>query len=415
VLDKTRQSLTLLSSIVDRCSSSAGRISATSQEVTNDLGEVVFSLQAHDTVRQQIEHVAEALEELAARMPSSGPFPTSGTGEEGGLVVEVGVLCQIQAEQLRHASAELMNAVESIIAHLRDIAVKETAMSSDTQELVGVTDQAGSSFFSEMGKDLESVMASLSATVATSRQLSEVMTNAAETVGGIFGFVHDIETIAYDIKLTALNFLIKARALGRAGSGLGVLADAIRRLSDEAREQAAGVTGILNEVKAVTDCMCQEAIAESAAMEEKVSEMQRDVEETLSSLQEMSGGVGQALVCANAMAGQLSDDINTLTSGITVHRHMAGILTETGVALEGIVSGAKELTPEAEWSATTERLRALDDRYTMHSERNIHAAVVNALTGGDEEGDWQLAAPVQGEAPATGGGSDDLGDNVELF
>jgi methyl-accepting chemotaxis protein len=424
ILDKTRQSLDLLTSIVDRCSQSARMISVASHEVTADLGEVVVSLQAHDTVRQQIEHVAEALDELAARMPELATLPMKGAAVGVDLLVETGALCQIQAEQLRHAAKELTDAVGSMIAHLRDIASKETAMANDTGALVGVTDQAGSSFFTEMAQDLEEVIVTLTATVATNRQLSAVMTRAAETVGGIFRFVDDIETIAYDIKLMALNFLIQASALGREGKGLGVLADAIRRLSDEARAQAEGVTGILTEVKAVTDGMCLDAVTDAGGMETKVSAMRQGVEEMLSALQEMSGGVGQGLTLANAKAQELSVDIEGTTTGITVHQRVASCLAETGTTLEGMVGAAKALTPEAEWSAATERLQAADNRYTMHSERNIHAAVVNALAGGgkdesavqnDEIFFTDPAGQASEAAPVSSTGEDDLGDNVELF
>lgn len=415
LLDKTRQSLELLTSIVARCAHSTGMISTTAQEVTADLGEVVVSLQTHDTVRQQIEHVVEALDELTPRMPGQGVLSRQGPAVRGELLVETGALCQIQAEQLRHAATELMNAVESIVAHLRDIANKESAMANGTGELVGVTDQAGSSFFTELGRDLAEVMAQLAATVATNRQLSAVMTRAAETVGGIFRFVDDIETIAYDIKLMALNFLIQASALGQEGLGLGVLADAIKRLSEEARRQAAGVTGILTEVKAVTDGMCRDAVADSLGVETKISTMRQGVEEMLSALTEMSGGVGQGLTLANAMARELSADIEQLTAGITVHRRLSASLAESGTTLEGMAQEAKAMTTEAEWLTATERLRAADNRYTMHSERNIHAAVVNRLSGADNEAPPALALVAGGAPPSPGGDGEDLGDNVELF
>jgi hypothetical protein len=129
----------------------------------------------------------------------------------------------------------------------------------------------------------------------------------------------------------------------------------------------------------------------------------------------MSGGVGQGLALANAMAQELSADIEKLTTGITVHRRLSASLAETGTTLEGMVKEAKAMTPETEWSLATERLRAADNRYTMHSERNIHAAVVNSVSGADNEAPPALAL-VAGDAPSSpGSDGEDLGDNVELF
>lgn len=417
VLGKTRQSLQTLTSIVDRCSSSAGAISLSSEVVTENLGQVVVALQAHDTVRQQIEHVAESLNELAGRQPGPGLLQHENSDDRDHLAVETGMSCEIQAAQLRHASAELRNAVESIIASLREIAVKEGGMSSDTVELVGVTDQAGSSFFTEMGNDLTEVVTMLSAAAATSRKLSEVMTAATGMMGEIFHFVDDIENIVYAIKLIALNFLIQADGLGGRGGGLGVLAEAISRLSVEAREQAEGVTGILLEIKALTDDLCRKVGAEAAAMEARVGEMRQEVEGMLASLQEMKGEMAQELTRANAMVQELSADIEEVVSGITVHQKVAAVIGEAETVLAAITQEAKALMPADKWALETEKLRAADSRYTMHSERHIHAAVLNGQPDAPPPSGGQplLGPPQEAAAAAPQGGSDDLGDNVELF
>jgi hypothetical protein len=417
VLGKTRLSLQTLSSIVDRCSSSAGAISLSSEVVTENLGQVVVALQAHDTVRQQIEHVAESLNELAGRQPDPGLLQHENPDDRDHLAVETGMLCEIQAAQLRHASAELRNAVESIIASLREIAVKESGMSRDTVDLVGVTDQAGSSFFTEMGNDLTEVVTMLSAAAATSRKLSEVMTAATGMMGEIFHFVDDIENIVYAIKLIALNFLIQADGLGGRGGGLGVLAEAISRLSVDAREQAEGVTGILLEIKALTDGLCRTVGAEAAAMEARVGEMRQEVEGMLASLRQMKGEVAQELARANAMVQELSADIEEAVNGITVHQKVAAVIGEAETMLAAITQEAKALLPADKWALETEKFRAADSRYTMHSERHIHAAVLNGRPDAPPSSAAQplLGPPQEAAAEAPQDGSDDLGDNVELF
>jgi methyl-accepting chemotaxis protein len=417
VLAKTRRSLQALTGIVDRCSSSVGTISSSAAEVTDNLGQVVVSLQAHDTVRQQVGHAAEAIDELIVRLPKRTFFPKRDAGNRASLAVEVGMLCQIQSAQIGNASAELLMAVENIIGNLHDIAVRETAMASDTGDLVGVTDQAGVSFFTEMGEDLGEVITLLTATAATNRNLSEVMAGAADTVGKIFSFVDDIEAIAYDIKLIALNSLIQANALGGMGGGLGVLAEAINRLSVEAREQTEGVTRILTEIKAITEGMCRGAEADVAAMEARVAEMRQGVEGMLASLREMNGEMAQGLTRANALVQQLSADIEEVTGGITVHQKVATVIGEAAAVLDAVTRGARALIPADEWSRETEKLQAADSRYTMHSERDIHAAVVQGRAAEPSStGRQPMIEPPSGTAAGPPpGGSDDLGDNVELF
>lgn len=416
VLGKIRLSLQALTTIVDRCSSSAATISLSSAAVEENLGLVVVALQAHDTVRQQIEHVAGSLEELVGRQPEPVRGQHVDLDDREHLAVETGMVCEIQAAQLRHASAELRSAVESIIGSLREIAVMESGMSNDTVELVGVTDQAGTSFFTEMSNDLTEVITMLTAAAATSRKLTEILTAATGTVGEIFHFVDDIENIVYAIKLIALNFLIQADGVGDSGGGLGVLADAISRLSVEAREQAEGVTDILVEIKALTDGMCLRVSAEAAAIETRVREMRREVEVMLASLQEMNEEMAQELTLANAMVQELSADIEEVVGGITVHQQVAAVIGEAETMLGAITQGAKALLPADKWSMAAEKLRAADGRYTMHSERHIHAAVLNGQPAAPPAaGTQSLLGPPQGGDAGPGRGNDDLGDNVELF
>jgi methyl-accepting chemotaxis protein/flagellin-specific chaperone FliS len=416
ILEKTNQNLDSLADIVERSYSSAGIISVTSAEVTENLGQVVFSLQAHDTVRQQIQHVAEALDELAAHLPESGAGGQPAAGTSAHSSVETGTVCEIQSAQLRHSSAEFLRAVENIIVNLREIAAKETGMADDTRALLGKTDQTGASFFTEMGNDVVVVLGMVTAAAMTNRKLSEVMTSAADTVGGIFSFVDDIETIAYDIKLIALNFLIQAAQLGSEGGGLGVMAEAINRLSEEARDQAAGIAATLAEIKEVTDAMCQGAMVNASAMEVRIKEMRQGLESMLATLQEMNTGMTEGLTQANTMVQDLSADIDEVTAGITVHHKVAAILREAETILEDISTEAKAQVPETEWSAAMEKLHASDKRYTMHSERHIHASVVNAQTpwGATDQPAIETALPMtEGPVPVSDG--PDLGDNVELF
>ncbi|MEW6520261.1 MAG: methyl-accepting chemotaxis protein [Thermodesulfobacteriota bacterium] len=415
VLAKTRLSLQTLTGIVNRCSSSAGAISLASAEVAENLGQVVVALQAHDTVRQQIEHAAASLDELAGRQPGPGMLAPVAPDDSEQLTVETGMLCEIQAAQLGHASAELRHAVDSIIGSLREIALKEEGMSSDSVELLGVTDQAGASFFTEMGNDLAEVVTMLTAAAAASRKLAEALTAATAMMSEIFHFVDDIENIVYAIKLIALNFLIQADGLGGNGNGLGVLADAISRLSVEAREQSAGVTGILAGIKALTDDMCRSVGAEAAAMEDRVGEMRQEVEGMLASLQEMKGEMAGEFTRVNAMVQELSADIEEVVGGIAAHQQVESVVEEAQAMLAVITLEAKALLPPEKWALAAEKLRAVDSRYTMLSERHIHAAVLNGRPDAPAAGGPPLLGPPQGGAAGAVCSSDDLGDNVELF
>lgn len=411
ILHKSRQSLATLTSINDRCSSTAVVISSASTEVSQNISEVVTSMQFHDIVRQQIEHVQEVLEELCGRL--KGQETPEGGAEARALICETGDLCELQAAQLRHASEELVAAVESIVENLRGIAHKEAHVSDETRGMAGVADQAGSSFFSEMETDFSVVTEVLADSAVANRNLSEAMHTVAGTVGEIVKFVGDIENIGEEIELIALNAQIKAARTGTEGAALGVLAEAIQRLSLDTRLHTTVVSDTLRNITEVTEGLCNGVSGEVDTLEGEVRGMVSDLGELLQSLRTVNQTMISLLGRMDDAVRSLSSDIRSITDVIMVHQKVAQVLDPVVVALNRTVAEARQLVPVTAGTSAAERLKAVADRYTMHSERKIHAAITGAPVG--------IVVPAA--AQGTDGGmqlppentADELGDNVELF
>jgi methyl-accepting chemotaxis protein len=384
ILDKTRGSLASLTTINARCTSAVASISAVSDEVSRNIGEVVISMQAHDIVRQQIEHVEQTLSELKGRLAA---------GSAG--ADEAACTCELQTAQLRHAAGELDAAVLTIIGNLRGIARKQSGLSEETSGMAGIADQAGGSFFSEMQRDISVVTVALLESSKVNRSLCAAMGAVADTVGEIAGFVGDIEKIGEEIKLIALNAQIKSAYTGDEGAALGVLAEAIQRLSIDAIDHTTAVSGTLQAIIAVTERLNDGVCFETSHLESEVSSMVA----TLTSLLDVLRTVNDTLHCSLSSMDDavtlLSSDIDQVTAGITVHRKVSQVLEEAVLGLGGIMAEARRLAPA---SAQGANLDELARRYTMHSERKIHESL---LEGG-------LAA----RPPAAEEG---FGGNVELF
>jgi methyl-accepting chemotaxis protein len=385
ILDKTRGSLAALSGINARCSSSMAGISAVSEEVSRSIGEVVMSMQTHDIVRQQIEHVDEALTELKGRLASG----TAGADE-------VAWVCELQSAQLRHASQELDGAVQAIIGNLKEVARQQSGLSTETRGMAGIADQTGGSFFSEMQKDITVVTAALLDSSRVNRSLCGAMGTVTDTVGEIASFVGDIEKIGEEIKLIALNAQIKSAYTGEEGAALGVLAEAIQRLSIDAIDHTTVVSRTLHEIITVTQNLNNGACSDSSDpsdLEAEVREMVQGLSSLLGVLQSVNETLLRSLTNMDDAVTHLSSDIDRVTSGITVHRKVAQVLEGAVRGLGGVMVEARRIAPTAGQGANLDELAS---RYTMHSERKIHESL---LDGG------QVSAP----------GPDSFDDNVELF
>ncbi|KAF0215131.1 MAG: methyl-accepting chemotaxis sensory [Geobacteraceae bacterium] len=413
ILDKTRQSLATLCDINSRCSAVAADISDASAEVSQNISEVVTSMQFHDIVRQQIEHVQETLDELCGKLNEMSVHKEELKSDISDRIGETGYVCELQAAQLRHACDELMSAVESIIGNLQGIASKEVHMSDETHGMAGVADEAGSSFFTEMESDLSLVTSVLGESLETNRKMSSAMNTVAGTVGEIVRFVGDIENIGEEIELIALNAQIKAARTGTDGAALGVLAEAIQRLSLDTLLHTSGISETLTGITEITESLYAGVEKEAAVLESEVLGMANELGDLLRPLRKVNEALGALLIRMDESVRDLSADIGRTTSGITVHRKVVQVLDSVVDALNEIVAEAHALVPVAPGSDAAEKLKAVAARYTMHSERNIHALVTEIKSG--------KAAPAATQGKVSGPlilpekAADELGDNFELF
>jgi methyl-accepting chemotaxis protein len=386
ILDKTRGSLAALTAINERCSSAAAGISAVSEEVSRNVGEVVMSMQAHDMVRQQIEHVDQTLSELQGRLAAG--FADA---------AEVASVCELQSAQLHHAAAELDAAVQVIIGNLREVALKQSGLSKETGSMAGIADQAGEGFFSGMQKDIAVVSCALLQSSQSNLTLGAAMGAVSNTVGEIAGFVGDIETIGEEIKLIALNAQIKSAYAGEEGAALGVLAEAIQRLSIEAIDHTSQVSGTLQAIIGITEHLVEGGCQESAALEAEVAGMVAGLDAFLELLRRVNETLLHSLSGMDGAVTELSREIDQAISGITVHLTVSRVLEDAVQGLKAITAKARQLAPAL---AGDSNFDELSSRYTMQSERKIHASLLEGT-----------ALPLQLPTACAGG----LGENVELF
>jgi methyl-accepting chemotaxis protein len=387
ILERTRVSLDALTAINARCSSSVADVSAVSGEVSRTIGEVVMSMQAHDIVRQQIEHVDETLSELKQGL---------GNGLAG--ADEVACICELQTAQLRHAAAALDAAVRTIIDSLRDIAKKQSSLSNQTSGMAGAADQTGGSFFSGMEKDIAVVSTALLESSKVNQSLCAAMAAVAETVGEIATFVGDIETIGEEIKLIALNAQIKSAYTGEEGAALGVLAEAIQRLSIDAIDHTGAVSGTLQAIIGVTEQLSEGVSTETSGLEAEVHDMVSTLSSLLDVLRQVNETLRLSLCQMDDAVTLLSSDIEQATAGIMVHHKVSQVLDAAVQGLAGVVREARRIAPS---TGQAGKLEDLASRYTMQSERRIHESLLDPGGG-------------SGQAPAPSL-DDDLGGNVELF
>jgi len=406
-LENAVQSVTAIAEKNRLSAASLQDVAARWEKISKDIGGVVTSVQFHDITRQRIEHARDAIEAASGNLPAA-------RNDWGGIGTAADT-CELQVAQLRHASDELVAAVEKIIRNLGDIGRNATEIAVESQAVAGIASGDGGekSFLHELEKELSALIEAFSEYIAMNRESMTALGLITDTVGDMSVFVKEIDTIGIEMKMIALNACVHAAHIGEEGMALGVLANSIQQLSDETSQR---ITAVEENLRAIITA----AGDLSAGSDDKDSWQGRRVEvlrALMQPLQELDGDIVSLAARIDHAGAALTEDIEKTISGITVHERIAGVIGEVSCAMEDVTAGLRASIPTKEHAAGRgQHLEKLAAMYTMQQERDIHSSVtvfqpavssgLVVLNGGHEE------KADDAEGHKTG---EEMGDNVELF
>jgi hypothetical protein len=403
--DRIASGLKSLSEAYALSSSTAYRIAHVSDEIGSSIGEIVSSLQFHDITRQQIEHVLEAIGELEQELSA---VKESHDARERAGELYVSDVCGLQVGQLQNAKNELVNAVDHILRDLRSIGQNGKAISKELGTLIGISGSQDRSFLVRLKADVSGIISSLQENTEASLELSTAVGGVSRTIEDLSRFVGDIEDVGMEIELIALNARVRAAKTGEEGAALGVLAEGVRNLSDNSRDQTTAISETLTHVTDIAKSLGggqEEADGEARDHEPReeasADHMVDELNELILSFGDMDTRVASLIEHMEEASASLASRINELTSGVTAHEQTERVLSGVIADIEGVARLAAELEPYAGGAEAKEAyLKRFEERYTMHRERYVHNSRI--LPGGSQ-------APHDDDAAET------LGENVEFF
>lgn len=346
-----------------------------------EIGNLVAALQIHDSTRQRLEHVAEAL-----RAAGAGHEPAS----ESGRLIELQTLQLVQARQ---AFLDAVDGIDSDLDRLRGI-IADCARTAG--ELSGVAATSGSSFAADLERRLEAIAGTISELAESRRSMAAAGAGVGQACTRMSSFVAEIESVAEQLLRLALNAQIQAVHLAGTGVVMEAVAEGIRASSDTASERARTTGQGLREVEAAADGMniacggTDAEVAEAAALAERVRAC-------ASRLEEGAGKSAEVLAAQSTESARLAAEIDALRASIISVRDAGEV---TGSCISALREIAQTTAIARKTPGNGEVLAEAGRKYTMHAERQAHETFVG------------VAAPAAGN----GGAADsDFGGNVELF
>ncbi len=209
------------------------------------------------------------------------------------------------------STAEAIQGQEQICREIRSHAEHAgdvTSQMLDASTRVSDTVQNGVSSVQELGKQADMVSES-------SKMMEEVIVELTNKVEQVAGFVDSIINISSQTNLLALNASIEAARAGEAGRGFSVVAEEIRKLSEDTQSASNNITSIITELNQDTK-RANESIENAVNGVKKQNEL---IEETRERFIQVADEVQ---VLSDNMEEVKSSMEETLSSSNTIYDHI---------------------------------------------------------------------------------------------
>jgi hypothetical protein len=174
------------------------------------------------------------------------------------------------------------------------------------------------------------------------------------------------------MRLVGLNTALKCGRLGNQGRTLSVIAQELRGYANQTVEDADALTAALQDIGVAAEGFERHQQDQGA---DRIAVMEREMATSLSAFQECGARLSQALAALAQEGGEVSRTLAETAGDITVHDDLDKALRTACDRLDSIVGTVVIENDNTEM--VRERMRFFaNGRYTMASERDIHAQFV---------------------------------------
>jgi methyl-accepting chemotaxis protein len=346
------------------------------QGVSGAIGDVVQALQSHDIVRQQIEHVVEALHRVD--LPAASDTSRFAT-------------VRLQAAQLDNSRTTFERSVEQIRNALVRIEANVDEIALDAASLLAPSDAASeASFVSGLEANLAGILKVLESNAGADRLLGETVVAINQRLSEISGTIAGVQTIGFEMHRIALNATIQAAHLGEDGGAMEIVASSVQGLSREAGTASSTIEDRLCGIRTAAQSLQKAATRGDAATQ--IAELSRSLAGLNSMQQQASEGLSET-------THKIADLRHQITDAITAF----GDQSDVRGSLMRAVELLHDLSPATAGPAATPAVEQIAGTYTMQSERDVH----NAL--------FDTPAPPDQQTPSPAVADQNNDDNIELF
>jgi uncharacterized coiled-coil DUF342 family protein len=335
-----------------------------------DISDIVMSLQFHDITRQQIQHVQAVLDNLQTMLRDDAHHLDRQAAVMGDTL-------ELQRAQIAQSRDEFGSAVATVIESLESLAEDEKEILSQIGQVAWASDAEGVSTLQGIKDGIEAMINHIMVAAQDQAELNTTAQEVGSMVAQMSAFVQDIHSIGLNLEFLALNARIKAAHLGVEGVALDTISGSIYELSHDTRGNTVELTDILERLAELSVSFTQDLMAG----QERQTQIMQDLMEKLTHLTDILSDIADRVQAKTNeitdMGQALIKDIIATAENISVHERVTATLGEAEDIMLQTVQDARRICPHGWQGAAMEFLQQIDQLYTMHSERRVHARHVD--------------------------------------
>nr|MDA8164032.1 hypothetical protein [Desulfobacteraceae bacterium] len=365
----------------------------------------------HDAFRQRLEHIIQALRDTAGR-PEQPPDAPGGPAADAFCALG---LQAAQLEQLIEDTGRLHRQQSQVFQEISDAVAEQSACLHQLVTADGLAN--GGDVLADLGGALASVSGIGEECTRLAGEIGQAAAEAGQTASRLSGFTREVSTLSWQVRLNALNSIIKSERLASEGKTLEVLSRNMVHLAEQVEELVSSLTAGL---AAITETIADEgpgtreetAAGQPAAFSEAAVRARFD-------------GFAEAAAALLEEGRQLAQAIQGQGERLEFLRRIGVGLQEQHARLTGVAETLRPAADDLPAAARSDTLQVAAGHYTMARERLIHQSAVATAPG---DGPQPLPGP-GGERNGAGDGApapavlhdggppaaSELGNNVELF
>lgn len=351
------------------------RLSTATRAISNEIGQVVVGLQFHDIITQKTQHLNQSLAESRSLGVHTGQklntqLPENLRRLEQGNRLQSAHLKAIR-QDLNEAMSTIASSIQKTITHTHELDENCVALT----ELNKVT-VAPDGMIQVLLDTTSEIREIVTTTLKKSEEIHHQLTPIDTTAHSLTSTMTDLSVTMH---LIALNAQIQAIRMGE-GTGLEILAArtveisfATTTFSNEALEKLNAVANVITQITRGFFKLHQLGQSQQQVLQHRGSHIENELHGLRDSSLAALSAVGLHTKSIQTMAHEVLAFCEPDAGNSTQFDQIANSLHTTGELLLGLTSGLDASSSQDE-SVDWKR------RYTMESERQIHAAVLGHST-----------------------------------